>query len=146
MIWTAQLHPHSAIAVAWSQSNSCTDCDRCTHIQDPFLEGRDLTTYIGTMSTKPGSAGPSNSFSKWQKGGVSDCLWLSLIHDLRYGGPDHLDECSWQKLDNCFKGDIQHGVQAQLAQEYRGGSSPSQRMATIMPLTSLLVFIGAMLH
>lgn len=42
-----------------------------TASQDPFLEGRDLTTYIGSVSTKPGTAGPSNSFSKWQKGGVS---------------------------------------------------------------------------
>ena len=42
-----------------------------TPTQDPFLGGRDLTTYIGGMSTKPGTAGPSNSFSKWQKGGVS---------------------------------------------------------------------------
>ena len=49
-----------------------------THTQDPFLEGRDLTTYIGTMSTKPGTAGPSNSFSKWQKGGVSEYFRLGI--------------------------------------------------------------------
>lgn len=55
----------------FSNEKSATDRSRVGAAEDPFLEGRDLTTYIGAMSTKPGTAGPSNSFSKWQKGGMS---------------------------------------------------------------------------
>lgn len=37
------------------------------------MEGKDLSTYIGTVTAKPGSEAPTTNFNKWQrKGGV--CL------------------------------------------------------------------------
>ena len=39
-------------------------------LQNPLLDGGELTTYIGSIATKPGSADNSTSFTKWQKQGV----------------------------------------------------------------------------
>ena len=39
-------------------------------LQNPLLDGGELTTYIGTVSAKPGSPDNSASFSQWQKKGV----------------------------------------------------------------------------
>lgn len=47
-------------------------CIKYTFItrQNPLLDGGELTTYIGSVATKPGSADTSTSFSQWQKKGV----------------------------------------------------------------------------
>jgi transcription initiation factor TFIIB len=39
--------------------------------QNPLLDGGELTTYIGSVATKPGSPDNSTSFSQWQKKGMS---------------------------------------------------------------------------
>lgn len=39
-------------------------------LQNPLLDGGELTTYIGSVATKPGSADNSTSFTQWQKKGV----------------------------------------------------------------------------
>lgn len=40
--------------------------------QNPLLEGKDLSTYIGPTSIKPGSGDSGTSFAKWQKQGVGE--------------------------------------------------------------------------
>ena len=39
------------------------------HSQDSFFESGNLTTYIGTVSSKPGTEFTGTSFKNWQKGG-----------------------------------------------------------------------------
>lgn len=43
----------------------------CLSVQDKFLEGKDMSTYIGTVTSKPGSEAPGTNFPKWKSGGVS---------------------------------------------------------------------------
>ena len=56
------------------QTSTMRELSRGYMVQDPFLDGHGLTTYISPRRTKPGAAGPSQSFSKWQKGGVRGCI------------------------------------------------------------------------
>ena len=50
--------------------------------QNPLLDGGELTTYIGTVATKPGSPDNSASFSQWQKKGVRKTHSVSNVASL----------------------------------------------------------------
>ena len=64
----------------------------CLSLQNPLLDGGELTTYIGSIATKPGSADNSTSFTKWQKQGVqyntpiirSVCVFRAVIMMVQY--------------------------------------------------------------
>ena len=46
----------------------------CLYLQDRFFGESNMSTYIGTVMAKPGSADPGTNFPKWKKGGVSEEL------------------------------------------------------------------------
>jgi transcription initiation factor TFIIB len=54
----------------FSNDKSSADRSRVGAAENPLLDGGELTTYIGSVATKPGSADNSTSFTQWQKKGV----------------------------------------------------------------------------
>jgi transcription initiation factor TFIIB len=55
----------------FSNDKSSADRSRVGAAENPLLDGGELTTYIGSVATKPGSADNSTSFTQWQKKGMS---------------------------------------------------------------------------
>ncbi|XP_064395370.1 transcription initiation factor IIB-like [Halichondria panicea] len=62
----------------FSNDKSSTDRSRVGGTEDSFLESGNLTTYIGTITSKPGSETTGTSFKNWQKGGGMSAADRSL--------------------------------------------------------------------
>lgn len=54
----------------FSNEKSSVDRSRVGQAEDKFLEGKDMTTFIGTVTAKPGSSAPGTNFPKWKSGGM----------------------------------------------------------------------------
>lgn len=54
----------------FSNEKAGVDRSRVGQTEDKFFEGKDMTTYIGTLTAKPGSEAPGANYPKWKSGGM----------------------------------------------------------------------------